>query len=184
MPGAIPARHRDRVNKEFRPDRDDLSRSGTDGTGREQKGRESGRCDSGFSFMKKSLPSERKRKKQQMTDAPTTLTCLMRGARRRCPACGDGEIFTAYLKRAERCPACGESFDGLDADDGPAWLTIGLVAHIVIPLLIYLEMHAALVWWQEGMIVMTATIVSALALLPVSKGIFIAALWLMKKDRI
>ena len=45
-------------------------------------------------------------------------------------------------------------------------------------------MHAALLWWQEGMIVMTATIVSALALLPVSKGIFIAALWLMKKGRI
>jgi len=119
-----------------------------------------------------------------MTDAPTTLSCLLRGARGRCPACGAGNIFTAYLKRAERCPACSESFDGLDADDGPAWLTIGLVAHIVIPLLIYLEMHAALPWWLEGIIVMTATIVGALALLPVSKGIFIAALWLMKKGRI
>lgn len=119
-----------------------------------------------------------------MTDTPTTLTCLMRGARGRCPACGAGKIFIAYLKPVERCPACGESFDGLDADDGPAWLTIGLVAHIAIPLLIYLEMHAALLWWREGMIVMTATVVSALALLPVSKGIFIAALWLMKKGRI
>jgi uncharacterized protein (DUF983 family) len=119
-----------------------------------------------------------------MTDAPTTLTCLLRGARQRCPACGDGKIFISYLKRAERCPVCKESFDGLDADDGPAWLTIGLVAHIVITLLIFLEMHAALLWWQEGVIVMAATIISALALLPVSKGIFIAALWLMKKGRI
>lgn len=119
-----------------------------------------------------------------MTDAPTTLTCLLRGTRRRCPACGAGEIFVSYLKRAERCPACGESFDGLDADDGPAWLTIGLVAHLVIPLLIFLEMHAALLWWQEGLIVMAMTIITALALLPVSKGIFIAALWLMKKGRI
>jgi uncharacterized protein (DUF983 family) len=119
-----------------------------------------------------------------MTDAPTILTCLLRGARRRCPACGAGEIFTAYLKRAERCPACGESFEGLDAEDGPAWLTIGLVAHIVIPLLIALEMRAALLWWQEGVIVVLATVVCALALLPVSKGIFIAALWLMKKGRI
>lgn len=119
-----------------------------------------------------------------MTEAPTTLTCLSRGARLRCPACGEGKIFIAYLKRAENCPACGESFDSLDAEDGPAWLTIGLVAHIVIPLLITLEMHAALLWWQEGIIVMAATIVCALALLPVSKGIFIAALWLMKKGRI
>ena len=119
-----------------------------------------------------------------MTDAPATLTCLLRGARRRCPACGEGKIFVAYLKRAERCPVCNESFEGLDAEDGPAWLTIGLVAHIVIPLLIFLEMHAALPWGQEGVIVMTATVVSALALLPVSKGIFIAALWLMKKGRI
>lgn len=119
-----------------------------------------------------------------MTNAPTTLTCLLRGARRRCPACGAGEIFVAYLKRAERCAICGESFEGLDAEDGPAWLTIGLVAHIVIPLLIFLESRTALLWWQEGLIVMAATIVGALALLPVSKGIFISALWLMKKGRI
>jgi uncharacterized protein (DUF983 family) len=119
-----------------------------------------------------------------MTDAPSTLTCLLRGARQRCPACGVGEIFIAHLKRAECCPVCGESFDGLDAEDGPAWLTIGLVAHIVIPLLISLEMRTTLLWWQEGLIVMAMTIISALALLPVSKGIFIAALWLMKKGQI
>ena len=119
-----------------------------------------------------------------MSDTVSTPQCLWRGARMRCPHCGDGALFTAYLKRADACPACGENFDGLDADDGPAWLTIALVAHIVVPLLIFLEMHATLLYWQEGLILMAVTIVSALALLPVSKGIFIAALWLMCKGRI
>jgi len=53
-----------------------------------------------------------------------------------------------------------------------------------VPLLIFLEMHATLLYWQEGLILIAVTIVSALALLPVSKGIFIAALWLMRKGRI
>lgn len=114
----------------------------------------------------------------EATPAPQTL---LRGAMLKCPRCGEGRLFRAYLKRQDACPHCGESFDGLDADDGPAWLTIALVAHIVVPLLIFLERGDQLMpYWQEAAILVFATIAGVLLLLPVSKGFFIAALWLIR----
>jgi uncharacterized protein (DUF983 family) len=116
-----------------------------------------------------------------MTGAHSTSLTLWRGALMKCPRCGKGRIFRSYLKREDSCPACHESFEGLDADDGPAWLTIGLVAHIVVPLLIFLERGPLMPYWQEAAILVLATIVSALLLLPVSKGVFVAALWLINR---
>jgi uncharacterized protein (DUF983 family) len=101
----------------------------------------------------------------------------------KCPRCGEGKLFKGYLKREEICSHCHENFEDLDADDGPAWLTIGLAAHIVIPLLIFLEHGELLPYWQETSILVAVTIACVLLLLPVSKGFFIAALWLTSKHR-
>ncbi len=114
-------------------------------------------------------------------DAASTPLALWRGASMKCPRCGEGRIFEGYLKRRGACPQCGESFEGLEADDGPAWLTIGLVAHIVVPLLIFLERGALMPYWQEAAILVVVTIVAALIFLPISKGFFVAALWLIDR---
>jgi uncharacterized protein (DUF983 family) len=34
-------------------------------------------------------------------------TALMRGLRRRCPRCGEGQLFLRFLKTHERCSECG-----------------------------------------------------------------------------
>ena len=112
-----------------------------------------------------------------MTIAPTLFRTLESGVRLRCPHCGVGKLFSSYLKRRDACDNCGESFAGLDADDGPAWLTIGVAAHIVIPLLIFLERDASLSYPAELMIVVLATIALVLLILPLSKGFFLAFLW-------
>ncbi|OAI31800.1 hypothetical protein A1351_00150 [Methylosinus sp. R-45379] len=112
---------------------------------------------------------------------PTTTTALLRGFLRKCPRCGNGALFDGYLKRADACPHCAESFIGVDADDGPAWLTIGVVAHIIVPLLIFLETRATLSYGAEAALVLSATIVSTLLLLPLCKGFFIAAVWSLSK---
>ncbi len=119
--------------------------------------------------------------KDVSTRAVSTPLTLWRGARMRCPRCGEGRIFESYLKRRDHCPECGESFEGLDADDGPAWLTIGLVAHIVVPLLILLERGPLMPYWREALILVAVTIVAALVFLPISKGFFVAALWLINR---
>ena len=119
-----------------------------------------------------------------MNNISSTWTCLLRGARTRCPQCSQGLLFKSYLSRGDKCDVCHEDFDGLDPEDGPAWLTIAITAHIIIPLLIILENNAQLSYWAEGLILIIATIVSALLILPISKGVFSAAMWLMKKNKI
>lgn len=106
---------------------------------------------------------------------------LLRGLVQKCPRCGVGALFKSYLKQNDSCEYCHESFIGLDADDGPAWLTIGVVAIIVVPLLITLESSGIFSYPVEMLIVLSATVVLVLALLPRSKGLFIAALWLISR---
>lgn len=114
-------------------------------------------------------------------NAPPLKTTLLRGLLLKCPSCGVGKLFKAYLKRQDACPHCGESFEGIEADDGPAWLTIGVVAHIVVPLLIFLESRELLSYGAEMAVVMLVTIVSTLLFLPPCKGLFIAAIWSIRK---
>ena len=41
-------------------------------------------------------------------------TLLGRGARRRCPACGAGHLFSRWVRMVERCPGCGMRFERED----------------------------------------------------------------------
>ena len=58
---------------------------------------------------------------------------LMRGLRRRCPQCGDGTLLAGYLTLVENCNICGEDFSAISADDGPAWATLLVLGHVVVP---------------------------------------------------
>jgi uncharacterized protein (DUF983 family) len=60
---------------------------------------------------------------------------LMRGWHRRCPKCGEGPMMQGYLSVREACPSCGEAFHHHRADDGPAYLTILVVGHLIAPAL-------------------------------------------------
>lgn len=118
-----------------------------------------------------------------MTDLPLARQALWRGLLRRCPRCGRGALFAGYLQCAERCSDCGASFAGLDADDGPAWLTIGLTVPLVSLLLIALERNGALAFPQEAGILVVAALACVLTLLPRAKGFFVAALWVIARNR-
>lgn len=102
---------------------------------------------------------------------------LRRGWRRRCPNCGRGPLFSGYLKVADHCPVCEQQFHHHRADDGPAYITILLVGHLVAPLLM-----GTYTWFHPDPIVM-ATLLSVLCvalslyLLPRIKGAFICLQW-------
>lgn len=72
---------------------------------------------------------------------------LMRGMMGRCPACGEGKLFRAFVKVADRCPACGEDLHHHRADDFPAYLTIFLVGHLVVPIAMYVEIVYQPSYW-------------------------------------
>ena len=64
---------------------------------------------------------------------------LRRGLRCRCPACGGSALFEGYLTLTTACSACGLDTQRYRADDAPAYFTIAIVGHIVVPLLLLVE---------------------------------------------
>jgi uncharacterized protein (DUF983 family) len=70
----------------------------------------------------------------QIIDVPearATWPAVRRGLLRRCPNCGEGHLFDGYLKVTDICAACGEVLKHHRADDGPAYLTILIVGHLL-----------------------------------------------------
>ena len=55
-----------------------------------------------------------------------------RGLAGRCPHCGEGRLYRAYLKVVDACPVCGEDLSPQRADDAPAYVTMLIVGHFVV----------------------------------------------------
>ncbi len=111
-----------------------------------------------------------------MNDRPTK-PAVLRGLRRRCPNCGEGAMFDGYLKVADQCPSCQEDLHHHRADDGPAYLTILVVGHII-----GFAIHIMWVQWRPDPVVMaTVLTIGAVALslflLPRLKGMVVAIQW-------
>lgn len=101
----------------------------------------------------------------------------LRGWRRRCPACGEGKLFDGYLKVRDRCANCGEDLTHARADDGPAYLTILIVGHLMAPLIMW-----AFVAWRPDPVVLATVfsigcIAASLYLLPRLKGAIVGYQW-------
>lgn len=104
-------------------------------------------------------------------------TSLLRGWRRKCPCCGKGPLLKGYLKVRDTCPVCREELHHHRADDGPAYLTILIVGHLMAPLL-----HLSFVWWRpEPLTLFTIFAVGCVALslylLPRLKGAIVGFQW-------
>ena len=104
---------------------------------------------------------------------------LLRGLRGRCPACGEGRLFRAFTKVVDRCPQCGEALYHHRADDFPAYLTIVIVGHIVVPLTLYVELAYTPSYGVHAMIWLPVILGLALGLLQPIKGTIVAMQWLM-----
>ena len=65
---------------------------------------------------------------------------VKRGFLCRCPRCGRGNLFRAWLKPVETCPACGEDLSHQRADDFPPYITMVLTGHILVPLILAVQM--------------------------------------------
>jgi len=105
------------------------------------------------------------------------LTGMKRGVRHRCPNCGEGRLYTRYLKVDLDCEVCGHDLARYPADDGPAYFTILIIGHLVVaPLLLF-----PFIWKMSPVLVVPLTVVPlaalTLILLPRVKGAVIGALW-------
>lgn len=102
---------------------------------------------------------------------------LMRGWKRRCPCCGGGPLLKGYLKVRDECAVCGEQLHHHRADDGPAYLTILIVGHILGPLMgwFYMEFRADPL--VNIAIFSTCAVAMTLYLLPRLKGAIVGFQW-------
>ena len=104
-------------------------------------------------------------------------TAFKRGALGRCPNCGKGNLFRAYLKVADTCNVCGEELHHQQADDAPAYFVIMLVGHIVVPIVFAVEMAFTPPYWLHALIFIPLTIALAVLFLQPIKGAIIGWQW-------
>ena len=109
-------------------------------------------------------------------ERPDLWTAIKRGLAQRCPICGQGKLFRSYLKLSDRCSSCGAALSELRADDGPAWATILVVGHLIVPFFI-LTVRSNAPDWVYYAVLFPLTIVLTLGLLPRMKGVFVALLY-------
>jgi uncharacterized protein (DUF983 family) len=112
-------------------------------------------------------------------DRPIRLA-MLRGWRKRCPNCGAGQMLTGYLRVNDSCSECGEELFHHRADDGPAYLTILIVGHLMAPAILI-----AFIRYRPDPFVLAAvfsilTVGLSLFLLPRLKGVLVAIQWSRK----
>lgn len=103
---------------------------------------------------------------------------MWRGWRRRCPNCGKGPMMKSYLKVRDTCPVCDQELGALHrADDGPAYLTILTVGHLMAPALLWVFVA----FQPEPMVLASVFTVGGVALslflLPRFKGAIVGLQW-------
>ncbi|WP_420854796.1 DUF983 domain-containing protein [Salipiger pentaromativorans] len=110
-------------------------------------------------------------------DERDTWPAVWKGFRRRCPNCGTGPMLSSYLKVRDHCPVCREELHHHRADDGPAYLTILIVGHIMAPALLWVFTT----WRPEPLILITIFSIGciglSLYLLPRLKGAIVGFQW-------
>jgi uncharacterized protein (DUF983 family) len=107
-------------------------------------------------------------------------TALKRGFRGRCPRCGQGKLFRAFLKVDDHCSVCQLDFTPHRADDLPAYLVIVIVGHIVVPTILWIETDYSPSIALQLSIYLPLTLILSLALLQPVKGAVVAIQWALR----
>ena len=107
-------------------------------------------------------------------------TALKRGLRCRCPRCGEGKLFRAFLKVDDHCAVCALDFTPHRADDLPAYLVIIIVGHIVVPLALMIETNYSPPVALQLSIYLPITLIASLLLLQPVKGAVVGVQWALR----
>ncbi|MEP3275366.1 MAG: DUF983 domain-containing protein [Stappiaceae bacterium] len=92
----------------------------------------------------------------------------------KCPRCGQGKLFSGFLKTAGRCTNCSLDFEFIDSGDGPAVFIIMILGFIVVGLALVTELTFQPPIWLHILLWFPLTIVLALGFLRPLKGMMIA----------
>lgn len=104
------------------------------------------------------------------------MSPISAGLAERCPACGQGRVFRAYLKFKPACEACGQDFTKADTADGPAFFVGFLVLIFFAPFGFIIPMADAPIWFKIllMLVLVIVTAIVSLILLPKAKSLLMA----------
>jgi len=105
---------------------------------------------------------------------------MARGFIGRCPNCGKGHLFRAFLKPVASCEVCGEDYTHQRADDAPPYFTMVIVGHILVPLILAVQLTTQLTVLQHMAIWLPLTAIITVGLLQPVKGAVIALQWALR----
>jgi uncharacterized protein (DUF983 family) len=117
---------------------------------------------------------------QAIAEKRDVWTSMKRGFRGRCPRCGEGKLFRAFLKVDNSCSVCGLDFTPHRADDLPAYLVIIIVGHIVVPTALFIETDYSPPVALQLAIYLPFTLIASLALLQPVKGAVVGMQWALR----
>ena len=102
---------------------------------------------------------------------------MKRGFRGKCPHCGQGKLFRAFVKPVDNCAVCGEDYTHQRADDLPAYIVVTIVGHIVVGGFMATEMLTNWSSWMHLALWIPVTSIMSLSLLQPVKGAIIGLQW-------
>lgn len=105
------------------------------------------------------------------------LEAILRGARSQCPRCGASPLFGRFLKPVPACSHCGQDWSLQSADDFPAYLSILITGHLMVPLIITLTSEFDLSVAVLAAIILPLITLLTVGLLQPAKGAVIATQW-------
>ncbi|SMF51154.1 Uncharacterized conserved protein, DUF983 family [Xaviernesmea oryzae] len=105
---------------------------------------------------------------------------IQRGMLNRCPNCGTGRLFRAFLKPVDACAACGEEMFHHRADDLPAYLVIVVVGHVLLTGYMLTDMAFRVSPWVHLAIWVPIAVLAALVTIQPIKGGVIGLQWALK----
>ena len=112
-----------------------------------------------------------------MRDGVKLSTALLRGFARKCPCCGQAPAFRGYLKVVDACRNCQTPLSLYPTDDGPAYITMLLVGHLVIaPAFMFGFFYTYPIQVLVPVLVGSLSVLT-LAALPYVKGAFLSLIW-------
>ncbi|MFC7400213.1 DUF983 domain-containing protein [Chelatococcus sp. GCM10030263] len=105
---------------------------------------------------------------------------IKKGFACRCPSCGEGRLFSSFLKVERRCAACSEDLSAERADDLPPYIVISVVGHVVVSGILVAEAISELPLWMHMVVWPLMTLVLCLLIMQPVKGAVVAHQWAMR----
>ncbi len=101
-------------------------------------------------------------------------TTMLRGLACKCPRCGDGKLYQAFLTLRPACEMCGLDYGFIDAGDGPAVFIIMIAGFIVVGSALIVEVKYQPPFWVHAVLWTPLILLTTLLPLRSMKALLIA----------